>query len=275
MFQLMVMDMKYLCFVAMIVCCCSGQIAFCEQTPTLSSTENRDPELSAWHDKALSAVKSGELFRARKQYLELIAKFPNAPDVNGFQKELWVVNIAIIHSPLKSRQTEIYTIEKGDTLGKIARKIGTTIELIKRRNQMETHTIINGHKLSIWKGTFNILIDKSENILTLKTGDEVIKKYQVSTGKNNSSPVGQFVIKYRYEHPVWFHKGEVVPADDPKNFLGTRWLGFNLPKYGIHGTIEPEHIGKQVSSGCIRMRNEDVQELYDLIPLGTAVTIQD
>lgn len=234
-----------------------------------------DPQLTALYQKAVQARKSGELFLARSLYSQILKEHPKSPHFPQLQKEFWNVNISIIHSSLRSRQTEIYEIKNGDTLGNIARKMGTTIELIKIRNHMETDRITAGHKLSLWKGKFWVLIDKSENTLSLKIDDEIVKIYPVSTGKNNSSPVGEYVIKYRYTHPVWFHKGEIVPADDPKNFLGTRWLGFDLPKYGIHGTIEPELIGQSVSSGCIRMRNEDVQELYDLIPIGTKVVIVD
>ena len=234
-----------------------------------------DPEFQKLYQNAVDAKNTGELFRSRALYVQLISKYPYADNFQEIRSEFWNINVAIIKSPLQSRQTEIYTIKPRDTLGKIARKTASTVELIKRRNQMETTRIIAGHKLSIWTGIFLIEIDKSDNTLVLKTGDEIVKVYPVSTGKNNSSPVGSFVIKDRYMDPVWFHKGDIVPADDPKNYLGTRWLGFDLPKYGIHGTIEPENIGKQVSSGCIRMRNEDVQELYDLVSVGTKVTIVD
>ena len=57
--------------------------------------------------------------------------------------------------------------------------------------------------------------------------------------------------------------------------LGTRWMGFDITGYGIHGTTEPDKIGQQVTAGCVRMRNEEVEELYTLIPVGTEVTIQD
>ena len=227
------------------------------------------------YQNAVDARKTGELFKSRALYLELLRKYPQSNNIEQTRKEFWDINISIITSPLQSHGTNIYTIRRGDTIGKIARKTGTTVELIKRRNQLEENRIIIGHKLSLWTKPFTIVIDKSDNTLLLKTGDETVKVYPVSTGKNNSSPVGNFIIKDRYADPVWFHKGDVVPADDPKNFLGTRWLGFDLPKYGIHGTIEPERIGKQVSSGCIRMRNEDVQELYDLVPIGTHVAIED
>ena len=253
-----------------------GPMAFGAQEPSNVNSESvSDPQFQKLYQNAVDARKAGEFFKSRAIYLELLTKYSQASTIEQARKEFWDLNIAIISSSLQSRGTEIYTIKPGDTLGKIARKAGTTVELIKRRNQMEANRITAGHKLSIWAGSFTIVIDKSDNTLTLKTGDEIVKVYPVSTGKNNSSPVGNFTIKDRYADPVWFHKGDVVPADDPKNFLGTRWLGFDLPKYGIHGTIEPERIGKQVSSGCIRMRNEDVQELYDLISAGTLVTIKD
>jgi hypothetical protein len=234
-----------------------------------------DPQYTAMHQAALETRKAGELFKARSMFLELIEKYPKESAVQDVRKEFWNTNLAIIASPLPSRGTQYYTIASGDTLGKIARKLGTTLELIKRRNHMESDAIMPGHKLSVWSMPFTIHIDKSDNTLTLKTGGEIVKVYPVSTGKDNSSPIGQFTIKDRFENPVWFHKGEVVPANDPKNLLGTRWLGFDLPKYGIHGTLYPDMIGQQVSSGCIRMRNEDVQELYEYIAVGTAVTIED
>jgi len=113
----------------------------------------------------------------------------------------------------------------------------------------------------------------TENILMLKTGEKVVKVYNVSTGANNSTPVGEFTITTKLTDPVWFNRGVVVPPESPENVLGSRWLGFDLPGYGIHGTVEPETIGKQVTAGCVRMRNEEVEELYSIIPFGTKVVI--
>jgi lipoprotein-anchoring transpeptidase ErfK/SrfK len=75
--------------------------------------------------------------------------------------------------------------------------------------------------------------------------------------------------------PVWFNKGIVVPPESPQNVLGSRWLGFDLSGYGIHGTIEPDTIGQQVTAGCVRMHNKDVEELYNIIPRGTRVAVVD
>jgi lipoprotein-anchoring transpeptidase ErfK/SrfK len=120
-----------------------------------------------------------------------------------------------------------------------------------------------------------MLVDKSQNILILKTDDEIVKTYIVSTGANNSTPVGTFRIVNKLVNPTWYKAGAVVPASSPENVLGTRWLGFNLPGYGIHGTTEPQNLGKQVTQGCVRLSNQDVEELYAIVPIGTEITIVD
>jgi lipoprotein-anchoring transpeptidase ErfK/SrfK len=76
-------------------------------------------------------------------------------------------------------------------------------------------------------------------------------------------------------NPTWYKQGAVIPAGSPENILGTRWMGFDLPAYGIHGTTEPQSLGKQVTQGCVRMSNADVEQLFIIVPIGTEVTIVD
>ena len=132
-----------------------------------------------------------------------------------------------------------------------------------------------GQKIRVWTSKFNIFVDKSQNKLILKDGDVVLKVYDVSTGANNSTPIGKFKITSKLVDPVWFNRGVVVPPESPANVLGSRWMGFDIPGYGIHGTVEPQNVGQQVTAGCVRMRNEEVQELYSIVPLGTEVVIVD
>jgi len=175
-----------------------------------------------------------------------------------------------------SHQTVSYEVQMGDTLGKLAQNYGTTIDLIEKRNNLKNDVIQIGQQLSIWTGEFNIFVSKSKNILVLKNNNEIVKTYTVSTGKDTSvTPVGEFTIVDKLVDPVWFNKGVTVPAGSPTNALGTRWLGFNLPSYGRHGTIEPKTIGSHETAGCVRMRNEDVEELFSLVPSGTKVIISE
>jgi lipoprotein-anchoring transpeptidase ErfK/SrfK len=87
--------------------------------------------------------------------------------------------------------------------------------------------------------------------------------------------VGTFKITTKLENPVWFKAGAVIPPESPDNVLGTRWLGFDIEGYGIHGTVEPDKIGQQVTAGCVRMRNHEVEELYKILPRNTEVTVVD
>ncbi len=226
------------------------------------------------YQQAAEAHQSGDLLKAKESYEKIVAENPDFDQIASVQKELEQVNMDIIFSNQEiADRTVIHEIKAGDTLGKIAKQYNTAVELIKRSNNLKSDTIRLGQKLRIWTGVFNIFVDKSQNILFLKEGDEVVKVYNVSTGSQNSTPVGQFKIMSKLPDPVWFNRGVVVPPESPDNVLGSRWLGFDMPGYGIHGTIESETIGQQVTAGCVRMRNEDVEELYSILPVGTSVVI--
>jgi len=229
----------------------------------------------ALHQQALKLKQDGQLTEARDVYKQIIAEAPDYEMIETTQAELGALNLNIIKSNIETPQTVIHEVQSGDTLGKIAKKYGTTIELIKISNNLSSNVIRVGQKLRVWTGSFNIFVDKSQNILILRNGEDVVKVYRVSTGTNNNTPIGAFVITTKLVDPVWFKSGAVIPPESPQNVLGTRWLGFDLPGYGIHGTIEPNAIGQQVTAGCVRMINQEVEELYDIVPIGTQVKIVD
>jgi lipoprotein-anchoring transpeptidase ErfK/SrfK len=169
----------------------------------------------------------------------------------------------------------LYEIKSGDSLDKIAKKFNTTVYLLKRTNSLSGDKILAGRKLKVWIKPFSIVVDKSQNILILKSNDEIITAYIVATGINNSTPVGNFKIVNKLINPPWFKEGAVIPPESPDNILGSRWMGFDLKEYGIHGTTEPESLGQQITQGCVRMSNSDVEELFAIVPIGTEVTIVD
>ena len=215
------------------------------------------------------------LTEARTAYRTLLEKFPDSPLVPQTQQYLGNVNVALLFSPVVTELDTVHEVKTGDTLGKIAASSGTTIEFIKRANAIKADVIRPQQKLKVPKGTFSIVVDKSQNQLLLTENNEFIKVYPVATGKENSTPAGTFKIVTRVPNPVWYKQGAVVPPDSPENILGTRWLGINKQGYGIHGTTDPNAIGHQVTAGCVRMTNQDVEELFDIVPIGTEVTIVD
>ena len=226
-------------------------------------------------NQAAQQEAKGNFLEARSLYDKLVRDFANSPQVGNWQKKVWDLNIKIIFSPDITPESIFYDIAPGDSLAKIAKKFNTTVELLKKSNGLSSDKIIAGRKLKVWTQPFNIVIDKSQNILILKSDDEVINIYIVSTGINNSTPVGSFTIVNKLENPPWFKPGVVVPPESPDNILGSRWMGFDLEGYGIHGTNQDESLGQQITQGCIRMSNSDVEELFAIVPTGTKVIIVD
>lgn len=232
-----------------------------------------DVDASKLYDEALIMKKNGDFVNAQNAYRKLISEYPDHENIDIIQKEYENLSMQIIFSNTPTENSIIHDVVSGDSLGKLAKKYNTTIELIKINNALKSDIIRIGQKLRIWNAPFDIFVDKSQNILMLKAGGNVVKVYVVSTGSNNSTPVGEFKVTTKLTDPVWFNRGVVVPPESPENVLGSRWLGFDLPGYGIHGTVDPDTIGSQVTAGCVRMRNEEVEELYSIIPHGTIVVI--
>ncbi len=109
---------------------------------------------------------------------------------------------------------------------------------------------------------YSITINTQTHTLTLYRDNIVYRTYPVAVGKPTSpTPKGTFRIINR--------------AINPGGPFGVRWLGLNAPNgdYGIHGTNNPSSIGKSVSNGCIRMFNNQVLELSNLVSIGTVVKI--
>jgi nucleoid-associated protein YgaU len=178
----------------------------------------------------------------------------------------------------RSAGDEVYTVKSGDKLITIARAHKTTWSFLKRVNNLRTDSIRVGQKLRIPKGTMELTVFKTDFLLVATIDGVYVKAWDVGTGKEDRTPESSFKITERLEKPTWYAPdGKVYPFGEKENILGTRWLGFERSEefagFGIHGTAFPETIGTESSAGCIRMRNEDVEEVYDLIPEGTIVTI--
>ena len=227
-------------------------------------------------------LKLGEIYEAQQQLVEarrtyrtLLEKFPDSPLLAHTQEQLGNVNIALLFSPLVTDLDVTHEVQTGDTLGRIASNSGTTVEYIRRANDLKSDTIYPQQKLKVPKGKFSIVVDKSQNQLLLTEDNQFVKLYPVATGKENSTPVGTFKVVTRIPNPVWYKQGAVVLPESPENILGTRWMGIDKQGYGIHGSVDPNAIGHQVTAGCVRMTNHDVEELFDIIPVGTEVTIVD
>ncbi|MBI3661487.1 MAG: L,D-transpeptidase [Acidobacteria bacterium] len=118
-----------------------------------------------------------------------------------------------------------------------------------------------------------IVISIPDRKLALMEDGRVVKVFPVAVGAPVSpSPTGEFRIRERIADPTYYAPGKVI-GPGKANPLGTRWIGLGHRGYGIHGTNQPRSIGKNASHGCIRMRNRDVEELFELVRGGDLVEL--
>jgi len=178
-------------------------------------------------------------------------------------------------------------VRKNDSLWKICKRVEkearvvATPGLIRLVNGLASDSIYPGTTLKIPTWPVSIVVEKSRFRLSVFLGEVLLKRYSVGVGKNNRTPEGEFSIASRLEDPDWFKPGVgAIPADDPENILGSRWLGFaakeGFPEaatFGIHGTRDEATIGQESSNGCVRMRNGDVEQLFEWVGEGVTVRI--
>jgi lipoprotein-anchoring transpeptidase ErfK/SrfK len=122
-----------------------------------------------------------------------------------------------------------------------------------------------------------IIINKQTNELAYINQNDIQEIYPVATGKSNDlTPEGKFTVIVKAVDP-YYRKKDII-GGDPKNPLGTRWIGFDAKEsdgrtFGIHGTNNEDSIGHYVTQGCVRMNNKNVERLFEVIPLGTRILI--
>lgn len=131
----------------------------------------------------------------------------------------------------------------------------------------------------IKQSDIQIVVQLNARKVTVYQKGESIKEYLIAIGQEEwETPEGTFSIIQKSEYPIWQHPitGEIVPVgkDNP---LGSRWIGFlSSPEgeIGFHGTNEESLIGEAISHGCIRMLNEDIEDLYTYVEIGTTVLVK-
>jgi lipoprotein-anchoring transpeptidase ErfK/SrfK len=235
------------------------------------------PETQAMVSDAQAAIDAGQLADAQVTLSNVVASNPDPEAI----KLLGDVNTQLLKSALMMPGKEYYLIQSGDYLQKISKKYNTTVALLKTMNGMESDTIRLGDRLLVFNGDFTVRVSKGRNELDLLRGGKLFKRYSVGTGKFGKTPAVQFTIVDKIIEPPWTRPSDnrQIEYGDPENVLGSRWMAIKssdqpeLTGFGIHGTWERDSIGQQSSAGCIRMLNEDVEELFDLVPRKTPVTI--
>jgi L,D-transpeptidase ErfK/SrfK len=118
-----------------------------------------------------------------------------------------------------------------------------------------------------------ILVSIPDRKLAVLEAGRVVKIFPTAVGAPKSpSPTGSYTIVLRLTDPTWYGKGKIVRPGKGSP-IGTRWLGLSIKGYGIHGTNNPASIGHNASHGCIRLRNQDIEQLFGMVSVDDAVEL--
>lgn len=237
-------------------------------------------------NRAKGLESSGNIQGAIEAY-KIALKTSNLPEKlrDDIENQLGYLNIKYLLSSAPGQGKGIYKIKHGDYLERIARQTGTTVELLEKMNNIQDPRRIRpGMHIAFPTGKFEVFISRTTLTLTVIYDGEFFKKYRLAIGMpEKPTPTGTFVItEDKQKEPVWWKDNQPIPYGHPDNLLGTRWMAFkatsgtpDVQGYGIHGTWDEASIGKRITSGCVRLTNRDVEELYMLLPVGTRIVIHD
>jgi LysM repeat protein len=170
-----------------------------------------------------------------------------------------------------------YVVQGGDSFDRIAKRHKISNNLLfdlnnRPRDKAMLHTNDN---LKVPKGEPRLIIRKRDFTASLYFGEYLVRQYVIAHGRNNNTPEGTTSIGSMTIDPEKSARG----ANDPRGEMKLRWIG--LDEYadhrtgiGFHGTQYPESIPGMTSAGCIRMKDDDVIELYDIVRIGNKVEVK-
>jgi lipoprotein-anchoring transpeptidase ErfK/SrfK len=230
-----------------------------------------DPELEADLEKIDHFLQNSDLLRAHR---ELSMVYWAKPRWRSAIKERIEKTANAIYFDSEPQFLQPYVVKTNDQFAVFAKRYNVPWEYLAKLNHVDPKKIQPGQQLKVIKGPFSAIVELNGFLLTLHAYGYYVRSYPIGIGKDGATPLGKFTVLKKVKDPQYTDpQGQVIEGGDPNNPLGVRWLDLGK-SYGIHGTIAPNSIGKAESRGCIRLRNEDVEEVYDMLAVGSEVTIR-
>ena len=235
-------------------------------------------------------LQAGKVLEARDVVnAALVSGRLGGADADAARALLSEINQTVVFSTRKFAEDRFggtYQVQSGDRFDKIGARHGVTADFLMRINGItDPRRLRSGAWIKVIKGPFHAVVSKSGFRLDLYLGGlpgsgadvAYVTSFPVGLGKDDSTPLGKWQVEpdRKVKNPVYYSpRGEgVIEADDPANPLGEFWVGLvgidgdavGKESYGIHGTIEPDSIGKMESMGCIRLRHDDIAMVFSAL----------
>jgi lipoprotein-anchoring transpeptidase ErfK/SrfK len=168
-----------------------------------------------------------------------------------------------------------YEVQPGERLEDIGEKYSVPWELLAKINGIDDPAALRpGERLKVVRGPFQAVVSLEHRELTILTGDgSYAGRFKIGIGSEHPPQEGTFSVSEKVANPVYYGRDRAISAEDPANPLGERWIGLGKT-LGIHGTNNPENIGRTDLPGSISLNQRDIEDVYDILSLGSRVTIR-
>jgi hypothetical protein len=163
-----------------------------------------------------------------------------------------------------------YVVQPGDTLQRVGELYNVPWQLLAKINGIpDPQYLRTGDQLKVLRGPFDASISLHDFEMTLLLRGRYAGRFRIGIGQDQSTPEGEFVVREKVMNPAY----QTIPAGDPNNPLGGRWIDLGN-QIGIHGTNDPQSIGRADSRGCVRLSPTDIDDVFDILSVGSKVVIR-
>jgi L,D-transpeptidase catalytic domain len=249
------------------------------------------PEMSDAIARAAARYAAGEKIEARHELNALLARNPAPAEAAELRRRLAEIAEEMIFSQQRTPNDPLvaeYQLQTGDIIVKVAPEFAVPADTVLLVNGISDSRKVNaGQKLKMLRGPFHLRVDKSDFRLDIYLQDLYVRSFPVGLGADPGTPEGVWMVRDRLRNPTYYppagsQSRTVIASGDPKNPLGGFWIGLKgvsgdavgKDGYGVHGTNEPQSIGKNESMGCVRMLDTDAEYVFRLILEGkSTVTV--
>jgi len=238
-----------------------------ESPQSNSGAGAREEFVAAW-DAAIALLDQNKLAEAHLALSEWYGSPVLTPD-----DEAQLVDLLdrLAGTVIYSRQHQLerpHEVQPGETLEQIAGLYEVPWELLANINGIrDPQRLRTGQELKVIRGPFNALVELEKFRLTLFVQGRYAGRFKIGIGKDETTPLGDFEILQKIVNPTYYGK-PVIDQDDPNNPLGDYALDLGN-KILIHGTNDPQSIGRAESKGCIRLDNRDIKDVFEILSVQT------
>ncbi len=167
-----------------------------------------------------------------------------------------------------------YEVQPNERLDDIAQRYNVPWQLLAKINGIEDpQSLRPGERLKVVRGPFSAVVSLEKRQLTLLLNGSYAGRFAIGIGQEHPPQEGTFAVSDKVVNPVYRGRDRAIGADDQNNPLGERWIGLGS-ELAIHGTNRPEDIGRTDLPGSISLNPRDVEDVYDILSLGSKVIIR-